>query len=231
MAVSTTIPSRLAPAALGPTQLVIGLLVCTDLVMLVLHLAHRSVQVGLRVPVVKSAAFNISSDHGIAESFGYVQLFWAVLLLVWLGLFGRRRSYLPWALLFGYLLVDDFFGLHEAAGTALVDATGRSPEQLVFAGVRLQDLGELGFALSVGLVLLALLVWGYLRGTARTRATYRRLFGLSLLLAVFGMLVDGLATGVGDSGLQLLHLLEDGGELLAMTAVLGYVVSLVVGER
>ncbi len=228
---SVSIPSRLAPAALSPTYLVAGLLVCTDLVMLVLHLAHRSVQVGLQVPVVKSAAFNISSDHGIAESFGYVQLFWAVLLLAWLGLFGRRRSYLPWALLFGYLLVDDFFGLHEAAGTALVTAAGLAPEQLVFAGVRLQDVGELGFALAVGMVLLALLLWGYLRGTARTRTTYRRLLGLSLVLAVFGMLVDGLATGAGDSGLQLLHLLEDGGELFAMTAVLAYVVSLVAAER
>jgi hypothetical protein len=228
---SVSIPGRLAPAALSPTRLVVGLLVCTDLVMMVLHLAHRSVQVGLRVPVVKSAAFNVSSDHGIAETFGYVQLFWAVLLLAWLGLFGRRRSYLPWALLFGYLLVDDFFGLHEAAGTALVKAAGLAPEQLVLGGLRLQDVGELGFALAVGGVLLSLLVWGYLRGTARTRTTYRRLLGLSLVLAVFGMLVDGVATGVGDSGLQLLHLLEDGGELFAMTAVLGYVVSLVAAER
>lgn len=88
-------------------------------------------------------------------------------------------------------------------------------------GVRAADLGAA----------VPLLVCGYRRGTARTRTTYRHLLGLSLVLAVFGMLVDGVATGVGDSGLQLLHLLEDGGELLAMTAVLGYVVRLVVGER
>jgi hypothetical protein len=215
---------RLAPARVAPAAVVIGLLACTDLLMIVLHLAHRSVQVTTRVPVLKSQAFNISGDHGIAESFGYVQLFWVVVLLLWVGLFGNRRSFLPWALLFAYLLADDLLALHESAGTALVHAVGEQPKHLVFGGLRMQDLGELVFAGSVGLVLLALLGWGYRRGTARTRTAYRRLLVVSLVLAVFGMLVDGLATGVGDSGLQLLHLLEDGGELFAVSAVLGCVV-------
>ena len=220
------ITDRLIPAAVGPTQLVVGLLVFTDLLMVVLHLAHRSVQVNSRVPMVKSLAFNISSDHGIAESFGYVQLFWVVLLLLWLGTLGRRRSYLPWALLFAFLLADDLFSLHQSAGSALVRAAGEDPARLLAGGLRTQDVGELAFAGPVGLILLVLLTWGYRRGTARTRTTYRQLLGLSLMLAVFGLVVDGLATGLGDSGLQLLHLLEDGGELLVVTAVLGYVVML-----
>lgn len=219
---------RLGPTAISPTQLLVGLLVCTDLLLVVLHLAHRSVQAHSRLPVLKSTAFNIAHDLGLAESFGYVKLFWIVLLLAWLGLLGRRRSYLPWALLFGYLLVDDMFGIHERVGAALVSAVGEDPERLLFGGLRAQDAGELAISGAVGLGLLALLTWGYLRGTARTRATYRKLLLVTLILAVFGLVADGIATGIGvTGGLQLLHLLEDGGELLAVTGILGYVLILV----
>ena len=207
-------------------MIVVGLLLCTDLLMIGLHLAHRSVQVRDRLPVVESTAFNISQDLGLAESFGYVQLFWIALLLGWLGLLGRRRSYLPWAFLYGCLLADDMLGLHERLGATLVP----DPERPLAAGLRAQDAGELLAAGLLALLAGVPLLWGYLRGTERTRTTYRWLCGATVVLATVGLAVDAVATAFGSHrGLQLMHLVEDGGELLAVSAVLGYV--LVLADR
>jgi hypothetical protein len=221
-----SLAERLAPGAISPAAIVVGLLLCTDLLMIGLHLAHRSVQVRDRLPVVRSTAFNISHDLGLAESFGYVQLFWIVLLLGWLALLGHRRSYLPWSFLYGCLLVDDMFALHERFGASLVP----DPDRVLVAGLRAQDAGELAVAAVLALVAGAPLVWGYRRGTARTRTTYRWLFGATVLLAAFGLAVDAVATALGSHrGLQVMHLVEDGGELLVVSAVLGYV--LVLADR
>lgn len=228
----TRLADKIAPGTLSPASLFVGLLLSADLLLIALHLMHISVQVRMRLPVVKAPAFDLARDLGLAEAFGYVKLFWVVLLLVWLGTLGLRRSYLPWALLYGYLLVDDMFSVHEGVGATLVRATGDDPDRSIVSGLRAQDAGELAVSSSVGLVVLVMLVLCYRRGAARTRAAYRHLAVATLVLATFGVAVDLVARVFESHTVQLvLYVVEDGGELIAFTGVLGYVVFLAEWTR
>jgi hypothetical protein len=218
------VAGRVGPAAVGPARIVLALMVCTDLALVLMHLLHKSPNWKARFPVLEATAFDVSRDLGLAEGFGYVKQLWIVVLLAWLAVLGLRRSYLPWVLLFGYLLVDDLLGIHESVGGRLVLAVGADPEQRIAGGIRAQDAGEVALLAAVTTTVFAMLVVCFVRGTARTRRTYRHLALLTLALAGFGIAVDLVAMSVGPGQTQhWLHLLEDGGELLAISGVLGYV--------
>lgn len=190
----------------------LSLLLACDLVLVVLHVMSRAIdwnQAWLRVDLEGSFAewFQHAKEAAIAAVLG---------ALAW-----RTRSvaFAGWSLLFAYLLLDDRLELHERGGRHLAESLGL-PAAL---GLRPQDFGELGVSLAAASFLFPLIVVGYHIAGEGHRAISRRLMALLLFLLFFGIGVDMLHIAIDHLPVKGLSVLEDGGEMVAMTLILTYV--------
>jgi len=198
------------------------LLLLGDLVYIAVHL------VWTQTTLLDSPLAALDVDRGYSEFFQYMKLLWTSVLLVCLCLRARESGYLAWALLFAYLLVDDSFSVHEKVGEMLA-------HRLAFEGalrLRAVDFGELLVSATAGAVLAVGLAWAYLRGAAEFRQSSRHLLVLLLVLVFFGVVVDmvHIALDPVDWLDKSFVILEDGGELVAMSFITWYAFLLLVAR-
>lgn len=115
------------------------LLLAVDAFFIVLH--HIGIWGVGGVPApnwLHAPRFRVDVDWSYGEGFGYLKL----LLVIGL-LFHLRRRYglsaVVWSLVFGYVLLDDAFTVHEHYGALLTGWLTLTPGY----GLRAQDVGEL----------------------------------------------------------------------------------------
>jgi len=87
-------------------------------------------------------------------------------------------------------------------------------------GLRPRDWGELLVTAAVGLVLLTPVATGYVRGNAEAKRHTLVMAMLLALLVFFGVFIDMVHIWLGSDPWGLL---EDGGEMIAVSLVLYYV--------
>lgn len=193
---------------------IVLLLLSADLAFITLH-AFNALTLWWENPML-----NIEKDHGYAESFQYLKYFWASILCIVLAVKAKAWHFLAWAFLFAYLLADDSLALHEQMGSLIAAQLNFEPPW----GLRTQDVGELISALGTALVLCVPLALAYMKGAALFKLVSIHLAQLVIILACFGVLVDMLHMTV-QSGWKLkfvLSVIEDGGEMVAASALLAY---------
>jgi len=201
----------------GNVATLLLLLLAVDLVFIGVHLVHEL------TPFLGDRLYSLETDRGYAEMFQYVKTFWIALLLGALWWRTHERAYAAWMLLFVYLLCDDALQVHEHAGYAVAQSLGLSGA----FGLRAQDLGELAISAAVGGTLLGAIVWLCVRGTRDVRNASLDLGLLLAALVFFGVFVDMLhILAGGPTALVALGTLEDGGEMLAMSAACAYALQL-----
>src|SRR5690606_9602662 len=88
----------------------LGLLLCTDLVFIGLHLIHSY------TPLLPSHIYSIEQDRSHGEFFQYTKQFWIVLLLALAFLKEVSLTNFGWLMVFCYVLLDDALSLHENLG-------------------------------------------------------------------------------------------------------------------
>jgi len=196
------------------------LLLITDTFFLALHVLNRFSRLTGIWPVFRQDAFDISYDLGMGEAFQYIKELWVILFLLWLIVRYHKWIYAGWALLFSFLLLDDMFSLHEHLAKVIVHALGYAEQKEIFLHLRYKDVGELAIALTAGVFFLLITGIGYLKSDWSTRRDLQSFFALCLLLAFFGVAFDvigRLAENIVFQGLTTL--LEDGGEMIAMSLI------------
>jgi hypothetical protein len=117
--------------------------------------------------------------------------------------------------------MDDLIQLHEQAGTTLAVLFNFSPA----LGLRAKDFGEILFAAACGVIAVALVLATLLRGHAHARRISLHLLTLLCLLAFFAVFFDALHTIAFFNAPKLavlLTLIEDGGEMLIVSAITVY---------
>lgn len=190
-------------SAAGTRELLV-LLLCGDLLCIVLHLLHYT------TTLAPSRLFALQLDGGYAEFYQYLKELWLVVLS--LLLFQRRRQsvYVVSALLALYLLLDDALKLHETLGMKLVF------HQVVqtWLGLRAQDWGELLVMFCFGSLFLLAFLASYRTDAANSRKFMRNLLPWFALLIFFGSVLDMVDSMAPFYGM---FLLEDGGEMVAMS--------------
>lgn len=159
----------------------------------------------------------ITTDGGYPELFNYGKTLLVAVLAGRLAVFTRQPIHAALAAVYGMILVDDAFTLHEDGGEALVGAWGLGP----VGGLRAQDLGELVIWALLGTSAAVLLAWAI----RRSHGVQLELGALQLLplaaLVLFGVGVDalyGLAKDAFTGAGLVLACVEDGGEMVAITA-------------
>jgi len=234
------------PTATSQTRagrgLVILLLVllALDLCFMGLHVLHKT------VPAFGDPTFSLEQERGLAEYFQYAQEFIILAGLVAAGRRRRARVYFAWALLFLFFLLDDSLAIHEhladwtrdtlhLAGGAPPPAPGAPPDLRQFQG---RNYGEMLIYAAYAVVLLLPLVVGYMRTRDReARAASRCLIALLLVFGFFAGGVDalhGVLVFIKQSRGELPRavtgmttLLEDGGEMVTMSVIAWFALSLV----
>jgi hypothetical protein len=198
---------------------VLLLLLAADAVFVAVHLVHAL------SPFLNDGLFSIERDRSYAEIFQYVKTYWVVLLLAALAWRTRESVYVAWMLLYAYLLFDDAFRIHEEGGAAMAARLG----YVGALGLRPEDLGELTVSAVIGVVFLALILITYRRGGRDARNASSDLALLVGVLAFFGVFVDMLRIVVEPAYAELLlAIVEDGGEMVAMSFTCWYALGLLV---
>jgi len=196
----------------------LALLLSADAAFVLLHLVHTL------SPFLSDPLFSIERDWGYGEAFQYVKTYWIAIMLAVLGWRTREAIYGAWTLLYIYLLCDDAFRIHEQVGRAVARHLGYAPT----FGLKARDLGELTVQGAIGLAFLVLIASMYVRSARDARRASIDLAVLSGAIAFFAVPVDMLHNLVAGSrfGAEI-GLVEDGGEMVAMSAVGWYALQLV----
>lgn len=192
-------------------------LLAVDAGFVALHVANKLVPLG-------NVVYDLAAETGRAEQFQHLKAFAAALLLAGVAWRSRERLYAVWASLLTYLLLDDATQIHERTGGWLAAAAGWMP----MLRLRPQDFGELAVSASVGLLFVAALAACWRQASPRARAGSQGLALLLGLLVFFGVGVD-----IAHSALPVVGatLVEDGGELFAMSLIVVHALHLWLSAR
>ncbi len=183
------------------------ILLTIDAVFLALHAGH------VRYDRPGSGMWLISRDRGFPEIWQYGKEAAIVALLI--GSYRRVRSpvHLAWATTFAYFLIDDSLEVHETLGDIVASALDLGEP----FGIEGRDIGQILVSGSVGLVLLTLLAATTLADRSPARALTVRLLPVLAAIGFFGVVADVIDV------IDVLGLVEDGGEMVAMSAGLAIV--------
>jgi hypothetical protein len=208
------------------------LLLCADLAFLGMHfitaiignfkwVLESNLLKRVFVALLEYELFNIERERGYAEIYQYIKFFWIIVLLFNLSLKNRSLHYIPWILLFTYFLLDDSIPIHGRAGQFFSEHFNFTP----LFGLRLQDYGQLAISATAGIFLFLPLVWAYRKGTQIFRNISLDIGFLVLVLVFFGVVVDMLHSVVrlDNTASFIMGLVEESGEMLAVSLVLWYI--------
>jgi hypothetical protein len=200
--------------------LVLVILVAADAAFVALHLSNRFLP-------SRNPLFSLSTDGGYAELFQYLKEGWVAAVLFVVCWRIRQGLYAAWALLFAYLLSDDALTIHERAGQAIATRWGYAPA----FGLRAQDFGELTVIAFAGSICVLVTGYLYMRGNETARSVARDLVLLVGLLAFFGVFFDMVHNAIDDQRVRGMIVVEDSGEMIAMSLIVSYVARLLTPER
>ncbi len=164
---------------------------------------------------------SVGRESGYAEVYQYIKEFWIAVLLLVLAINSRNVAYCAWCMLFTYFLLDDSLQIHERGGAFLVERLSLVP----MFQLRAQDYGELIVTLVAATVIFSGIALSYFFSCPVLRKISKNLFFMVLLLVFFGVVVDMLHAAI-EWRRGLFELAEDGGEMLIMSLIVGYVFSL-----
>lgn len=194
------------------------LLMSADAAFVVVHLIRDY------PPFLSDSLFSLETDRGFAEMFQYVKIYWIAMMLGVLWWRTRETVYCAWTALFLYLLADDSLEIHERGGHAITQRWNFQDAM----GFKAQDFGELTTSAIVGFVFLAIILFAYSRSARDARNASRNLAFYLGVVVFFGIAMDMLHSVVDHAhGGWLLGVVEDGGEMFAVSIVCWYVLNLV----
>ncbi len=190
------------------------LLVAVDLIFIFLHFLWGA------TPLLNNNLFSLALDFGYPEIYQYVKEFWIIVLILFVYVKTKEGGYIAWAMLFTYLLCDDSMLIHEQVGLVIANKLEFTP----LFGLRLQDYGELIVTAVSTAIPLTLVGCFYLRGSSTFKKISRDLLLLLIITAVFGIFVDMAIVSLkpGMAVYLLLEILEDGGEMVAISLITWY---------
>jgi hypothetical protein len=203
--------------------LAIGLVVIDALLLLangLFYLAEQSDSPGGFLALFHGRAWNGEMDGSLVEYLGYLQLGSAAIVLFIVAFRSRQPVFAAWGCIFLVMTADDSLRLHENIGRFLATSL-HFPSVL---HLRPNDLGELAAWGIFGLVLGTALVVAHVKSSRAARHDSWVLFGLTVFLACFAVVLDMLEIVIWSFLPQFAHgvmvLGETAGELGAMTIIL-----------
>jgi hypothetical protein len=196
----------------------LALLLSIDLLLLILAIVYHFPS---PPELFTNPVFSLETEGGLGELFQHFKELLIVSLLFAYAIKNREPAIFIWGLILFYLGLDDSFQFHEKLG-AKIDNYFQLPS--IFH-LRPVDLGELIYAVSVGVPLSLLAAASLVIRSGVPRKTILTLASLVALFIFFGVVMDMvaiIANDFNDIAEISLSLLEDFGEMVTMSIILGY---------
>lgn len=187
------------------------LLICGDLFFMALHVVNAY--------TLDTSLFDITADRKLPEIYQYLKFMAICFLLKHAADKHHCRQYYAWIVFFVYLLLDDSLKIHEKCGKLIANHIAFVPP----FGLSMHNFAELAVSVIAASLLIFPLLWAYGTGSRTFRAISHRLALLIGVLVCFGVLVD-VAGGMlfTSAGGLVMELLEDGGEMVSVSAITWY---------
>lgn len=200
--------------SLKKANLLLAALLIIDFLFIVVHLMMKLELIHL------PGIFWLDWEGGYAERFQYLKYAVIIMFCVYHYYNVKKSGYLFWGLLFCVLMFDDALEFHERTGRYLAEQLN-IPSAF---GLRSLDYGELLYSAGAGSLFLILLVIAYQNGSKKFRKTCVDIVLLFFLLLFFGIGIDMVHSVFNHRGAltSLLVMLEDGGEMLALSIIVWY---------
>lgn len=199
----------------------LALFLLTDLAILAIHIAAHLFETG-----TPHDYWSVAADRSFGESFQYIKELWLVFSFAMLIRFRTDWIYGSLSLLFCYMFLDDLFFIHERVGESIALRLNFQP----MFNLRAVDFGELIVNAIAG-SLFAILVGGsYWFGNRGFRHVCGRVLILLSAVVFCGIVLDVLHVIIATPFPHLngvFDLLEDGGEMIFMSVLCWYGVSLI----
>ena len=126
-----------------------------------------------------------------------------------------------------FFLFDDALQIHHVLGSQIASSFGAYRSRIF--SLQPRHFGEFAVLAIAGTFLLAIVVWAYLRGPHAFREISKDMLLLILVLMFFGVFVDlTAAIKLGPVFKFASGTVENGGEMVAVSLILGYVFQLAV---
>ena len=171
---------------------------------------------------------NIETDGAYPEFFQYMKFFWCGLICFFYSARTRHIGFVFIGILFWYLLLDDMRKFHESVGGEISGMLTLEP----MFGFRLQDYGELLYAVMVGIPVFAIFAILVFLSQGKVRYQFLTVAALILALGVFGVLVDFFHVAIGSINQNVrftFGAIEDGGEMIVASLALAYLYKMYTG--
>ena len=179
---------------------------------MLLHVAYTA-------NVLHAKVFLVSTERGYAEIFQYTKMMLAALIMLYLYIRTKASLRLMLGLLFVYFFIDDSVGIHERTDTWL------SPliQMPHISWLLPADVWQVATGITLGMIALLAIGYCYKRCQIAGLKRRARLAVICILaLGIFAVFVDALHATFRDVGWldPILALIEDGGEMIAVTGAL-----------
>ncbi len=201
------------------------LMLCIDIIFIVGDIiSHYFLFTNPGYSPLRYTNYYVDSDGGYPEFFQYLKFLIICTVLFLTMVRTKNYSFIFWILLFFLLFLDDAFSFHEGMGEVFAGMFDLPS----FAGLRPVDIGELLYYISVGGALGAVGLLCYHYGNVffkNASIDLGLLFGILLFFAVFMDVAHGMLAFHKFLG-YLFVLLEDGGEMVALSLITWYAVHL-----
>lgn len=172
-------------------------------------------------------------DHSLSEFYQYGKYIAAMALLIAIWRASRRLRFAAWLPAFLYLLIDDSMRVHEIVGQGMGPAFGTTE----LLGVRVGHYGEALVAIGFAFIVAVPVVFAWLGADSDFRWLTTRLALLFVLLGIVGVGLDFLQSAAWGHFEEtapmvpfLLVVLEDGGELVVTSLMVGLLVEYLRGR-
>lgn len=219
------IPKTLKMNALfPPAKKFLFILLTIDLLFILLHCYS------LFLPVTETSTLNLrlDMDFGYSEIFQYLQFITISVFLIYFFIKERKGVYLIWSFFFLVLFSNDAFRMHELFGENLANSFNFQP----MFGLRAKDFGELLVAAILGATFVLPFMHALFLGQKKTQRITLHLLILVSILVFFGVGVDMLHSVVRKlPGAGALTIVEDAGELIAVSLIVYYMIGLYIKEK
>jgi cbb3-type cytochrome oxidase subunit 3 len=169
--------------------------------------------------------WRLGPEWSLSSIIGYAKLAVAGLAMVAAFRWTRVPAYAAWAAAFLIILVEDAFEIHDRGGPFITRTLG-------IGSAVSRSVADAAIMLAIALVVVAIIWWGY-RATRdeEARSYSRRTFVLLGVLAFFVVVVDmGYVFTTGRLE-RIRWLVEEGGEIVALTLLVTHAVWQTLGVR
>lgn len=199
-------------------------LFCLDLVFLVIHCLSVFLSEGLIGSGNADSLqyWRVDQDKSFPEFYEYLKTATIGILALICARFRGFRVYGPVVITALVLLLDNSFQMHERSKSIIIPAfgLGKGP-------------AELAYIITVGLILLIALLYGFVKAGRDDRVVLSLFIALFVTLGFFGGGVDLLHTEIGWRSRKfdlVLAFVEDGGELITLSAACALLAAAAAGR-